>query len=212
MQQNLFDNQSPAAEKQESYGKQQKRAFTREKKYQRMKLESQRLQRQWTNLKPKREAEAEAERDRRDQLNAADPITVVLVACASLKADSARPAKELYSSVWFKKARTFAESNGDAWFILSSRHNLIAPETVIEPYNETLNGKRKAEREAWAQRTASSLRDRIPPKSRIIILAGENYRADLIPLLVDRYFIEVPMRGLGILQQLAFLKAANNER
>lgn len=210
MQQNLFDNQTPAVEKQESYGKRARRDYAREKKYQATKRECGRLQRQWKNLQPAIKKQSDEERERRDNLNGADPITVVLVACVSLKSDTAQKAKELYLSDWFKKARVYAEAKGDEWFILSARYGLVEPKTVIEPYEESLNGKRRGEREAWAGRVASSLRRRIPPKSRIIILAGINYRRDLIPLLEDRYYIEVPMRGLGIGEQLAFLKAANS--
>ena len=92
---------------------------------------------------------------------------------------------------------------------MSALHGLVEPEELIEPYNYTLNGKRKAERQSWAQRTAAVLRKRIPPTSRIIFLAGLNYREHLIPLLEDRYSIFSPMVGLGIGEQLAFLKAAN---
>lgn len=210
MQQNLFGDQPPAVEKQESYGKQEKRAFAHEKKYQAAKRESERLQRQWKNQQPAIKKQADDERKRRESLNGADPITVVLVACVSLKSDTAQKAKELYLSNWFKKARVYAEANGDEWFILSARYGLVEPENVIEPYNESLNGKRRAEREAWAERVASSLRRRIPPGSRIIILAGINYRRDLVPLLEDFYSIEIPMVGLGIGSQLAYLKAANS--
>jgi hypothetical protein len=32
--------------------------------------------------------------------------------------------------------RAWAVARGDPWYILSARHGLLAPETVVEPYNE----------------------------------------------------------------------------
>lgn len=209
-QPDLFANeQKPVAKQQASYGKTLKRAFVRERTYQTMKRQSDELQKSWKNLQPRFVSERVADRRKNEELESSAPITVVLVACVSLKRKSAQRAKDLYVSDWFKKARRFAEANGDSWFVLSARHGLVEPEELIEPYNYTLNGKRKADRQSWAQRTATVLRKRIPPKSRIIILAGLNYREHLIPLLDDRYFITTPLIELGIGEQLAFLKAAN---
>lgn len=209
MQPSLFSNQTEYVEPQESVGTKTKRAYAKEQKYQELKLEGQKTQKKWENSRTARKAFDDAERERRDQINQAAPITVVLVACVSRKADEPRPAQDLYTSDLFRKARRYAETHGDEWFILSALHGLVTPEEIIEPYNYTLCGKRKAERQEWASRTASSLRRRVPPQSRLIILAGEDYRGELIPLLSDRYQIEIPMLNLGIGQQLAYLKKAN---
>ncbi|HLM62018.1 MAG TPA: hypothetical protein VK308_14525 [Pyrinomonadaceae bacterium] len=200
---------APATQPQESFSKKVKKAFVQERKYQAMKNESERLQKSWKKLQPLIETERVADRKRYDEIESAEPITVVLVSCVSTKAGESCPAKELYQSNWFKKARKYAEEKGDTWYILSALYGLIEPEQRIEPYNYTLNGKRKADRESWAQRTASELRQRVPPKSTIIILAGLKYRENLIPLLADKYTLIVPLKNLGIGKQLAYLKEAN---
>jgi hypothetical protein len=197
--------------KQESFGKMVRKAFKRERKYQKTKAENSRLQRQWERSAPARELEKDLRRAARRKIEAAEPKTITLVSCAALKADGPRPARELYISDWFKKARFYAENAGDEWFILSALYGLVDPDRVIEPYNFTLNNQRKTEREAWAQRVAGEVRRKVPPGSRIIILAGENYRRHLIPLIEDRFEIETPLRGLGIGRQLAFLKRVNEQ-
>ena len=194
---------------QESFGKRAKTAYSREAKYQKTKNEMDTLQRQWTKSRPKRDAEREELRLKAEALKNAAPQTVVLVSCASRKLPAAAEAKELYVSPLFKKARVYAEDKGDVWFILSARHGLLAPDDRIEPYNQTLIGLRQKERQAWAEQVARDLRRRVPPASTIIILAGNAYRTELIPLLEKDYRLEIPLKGLGILSQLSFLKKAN---
>ncbi len=64
---------------------------------------------------------------------------VYLVSCVSKKRSSRAPAKDLYLSDWFIKARNFVEANGGPWFILSAEHGLVAPDDLLEPYEKTLN-------------------------------------------------------------------------
>lgn len=153
---------------------------------------------------------------------------LVLVSCAAQKQTEPAPAKELYRSAWFKKARAYAEkltevSKVQQWWILSARYGLLNPEVVIAPYDFTLSQLSQAERWEWARGVVrdleavttllgegesesekySSLQD-----YRIVILAGQLYREHLITLLHERAVgqVEVPMEGLGIGQQLQWFK------
>lgn len=209
MQFDLFANQTPSEPVQESYGTTARRALKREAEYQADKIESDKLQRQWLAGKNGRIAEAKERERARTALNEAQPITMVLVSCVSQKAATASKAKDLYISDWFLKARCYAERVGDRWMILSARHGLLSPEAVIEPYDETLYGKRKGERQAWASRVVSSISNQIPPRSRIVILAGEIYREFIVSPLEDKFDVSIPMVGLGIGQQLSYLKKVN---
>lgn len=139
------------------------------------------------------------------------PQTIALVSCVMLKQEKSAPAEELYISPWFVKAKSYAKIISDRWFILSSRHGLLEPQTMIEPYDSTLYKTRKPERSAWAASVAKKLMASIPPKSRIIILAGQIYREALIPLLTPQFEVEVPLQGLGIGEQLSYLKRALEE-
>jgi cytoplasmic iron level regulating protein YaaA (DUF328/UPF0246 family) len=133
---------------------------------------------------------------------------VVLVSCAARKAAGALPAKDLYISDLFQKSRAYAEKTGEEWFILSALYGLVEPETVIEAYDRTLNQMRRPEREAWATRVAGQITDLVPKQSRLVFLAGENYRRELVCLLDKHYQIEIPMHGLRVGEQLKFLKEA----
>ncbi|MGG2041320.1 DUF6884 domain-containing protein [Burkholderia gladioli] len=75
---------------------------------------------------------------------------IYLISCVAAKLDRASPARNLYQSPWFKKARAFVERHSGDWYILSAKHGLPPPAAVIEPYEQTLNrvGGRHAPRVA----------------------------------------------------------------
>lgn len=130
---------------------------------------------------------------------------IILVSCVGEKLSNAAPAADLYQSDWFIKARRYAEAHAQRWYILSALHGLVAPETIIEPYNVTLNDLPAAERRTWAERVAAQIQQSITPGA-LTILAGKHYREHLTEML-PAYTFDVPMQGLGIGQQLAWLDA-----
>ena len=67
------------------------------------------------------------------------------------------PARSLYTSAWFQKARDLVEASGARWFVLSSCYGLVAPETEIAPYEYTLNTLGVAERRLWAAKVLDEL-------------------------------------------------------
>lgn len=84
-------------------------------------------------------------------------IDIYLVSCVGEKHDRAMPAKDLYASQWFRKAREYVERRGGIWYILSAKHGLISADQVIEPYEQTLNRMPIAGRRHWAQRVREQL-------------------------------------------------------
>jgi hypothetical protein len=129
-----------------------------------------------------------------------------LVSCVSKKQPIASPAKDLYDSPLFKKARRYIEQHCESWFILSAKYGLVDPFEVIEPYEETLNTKKRYERTEWAEHVWKDLCRHIKPGDRVTILAGQRYREFLEPRLVEHGCqVEVPMRGLRIGFQLQWL-------
>ncbi len=144
---------------------------------------------------------------RQAALDAGGAKIIVLVACTAIKAGEPRRACELYTSQWFQKARAYAEAFGDEWRILSARWGLIHPGDITAPYNCTLNNFSRRERERWAADVAASVRYAVPYGSRIIMLAGTAYRDPLETMLLRKgYTVDAPLRGLGIGQQLTYLK------
>lgn len=138
--------------------------------------------------------------------------TVYLVACTKTKARDPCAAKDLYTSPWFRKARRYVEARSGCWFILSAEHGLLDPETVIGPYDTTLKQMDRSQRVSWARRVHNQLlARRLLPGflAKIVILAGRDYREHLEHWLTlsgrDARGVEVPLRGLGLGRQLAWL-------
>lgn len=133
--------------------------------------------------------------------------SIYLVACVSQKLDRRARAAELYRSDWFRKARTYVEETGSPWFILSAAHGLVRPNDRLEPYNVTLRDLPAAERRLWGEMTVRQLRRTIGPRhlGPIVFLAGRLYREPLLDFAGDR--TAIPMAGMGIGQQKAWLAA-----
>ena len=130
-----------------------------------------------------------------------------LVSCTSGKCSTRMPAKFLYTSDWFQKARAYVESTGRPWLILSAKYGLLSPERIIKPYNKTLNEMSKLELCLWSCKVLGDLERHLDGIDLVVILAGESYREFLESGLHDRGFgVCVPMRGLRFGEQLSWLK------
>lgn len=113
-----------------------------------------------------------------------------LVGCGKKKLNYTAPARELYQGELFKKAAAYCDRNYDGWYILSAKHGLVHPDTVLEPYDATLNDMNQSEVDLWAQEVASSLNG-----GTYYIHAGKQYQ-HLKNYLAD-YNIPVPTVGIG---------------
>jgi len=64
-------------------------------------------------------------------------MKATLIQCTNAKRDSAAPARDLYDpSTLFCKMRGYAQARGEPWFIVSAKHGLVDPDTVVEPYDD----------------------------------------------------------------------------
>lgn len=132
-----------------------------------------------------------------------------LVACSAKKLPIAAQARELYQGQAFKMARQIAQLDDADWFILSAAHGLVHPSAFIHPYDHTLRGLGFNDYRAWTNVVRGQLRElanagRFLDRT-ITILAGELYALPVIEELTDCE-IELPLKGLGIGQQLGVLK------
>lgn len=130
--------------------------------------------------------------------------TIGLVGCAATKLSRPAPARDLYTSQLFRKAAQYAEANSDRWYILSALHGLVSPDTVLHPYDVRLGTRTGPPIWDWAQMVADQLDARLALvlDAELLVLAGTQYRTVL--RLVD-YPARVPMKGMGIGEQLAYL-------
>ena len=135
---------------------------------------------------------------------------IALIACSKTKADHPCAARDMYQGTLFKRSVQYAAEvlKVDEWYILSAKHELLHPNTVIEPYNVSLYDMDVYARRDWGYLVNEALRDKygspLPFDAYFTILAGKIYHED-----IERYlgpWTYVPMRGLGIGQQLHWLK------
>lgn len=133
-------------------------------------------------------------------------LTVGLVACAAQKLHHPAPARDLYTSQLFRKASAYATAECDRWYILSAKHGLVHPDTVLEPYDVRLGaeGPGTPLLREWAAGVRAQLDTELAGLENVtlIALAGSQYRTALqgVP-----WPVEVPMQGMGIGRQLGWL-------
>ena len=141
---------------------------------------------------------------------------IFLVACVkkkNRKNSGCVPAKDLYQSPWFKKAREYVEWHQALWFILSAEYGLLSPDDMTAPYDQTLNDMKDKARRDWAERVKKEMDRGLPAAEKVVILAGEKYRENIMHYLDCRFAcIEIPMEGMGIGEQLAWLTKQNDQR
>ena len=126
--------------------------------------------------------------------------TVYLISCVAKKRVAECPAEYLYCSPWFQKAQSWVLRKmkpGGEWHILSAKHGLLNPCTVVGPYDETLNKMHKADRLEWAHRVSGSLCQVLRPGDSVVFLAGQKYREFLEPpVLALSCQFSAPMQGM----------------
>ena len=135
---------------------------------------------------------------------------IALVSCVKTKRDEPAPPKDLYTSDYFEKMRSYAEQYHDDWWILSAKHGLLDPDgEIIDPYDETLTGARVATKRAWAERVADQLDEQGLLSEDVVLVfhAGKDYYGELLPLIEDSgATIEIPTEGLAIGEKQAWYK------
>ena len=133
-------------------------------------------------------------------------MSIYLLSCVGQKQPVPAPARDLYTSSWFQKARSHADSTGQPWFVLSAKYGLVHPDEVILPYDLTLNTMPVADRRQWASRVLAQLAPHLDDAGSVVFLAGQRYREFLAPSLRSRgLVVSVPMEGLRIGEQLRWL-------
>lgn len=136
------------------------------------------------------------------------PHTLYLVSCVKTKRNTLVPAKDLYVSPWFRKARAFVERTGDPWRILSAEYGLLHPDEEVRPYERTLNAMRVKERRAWAERVLAGTETCLDGVDSVVFFAGQRYREFLEPELRGRGLaVVIPMIGLSQGRQMRWLNA-----
>ena len=136
-----------------------------------------------------------------------DHPDVVLVSCSARKAAAPAQAKELYTSALFRKQRTYAESTGVPWFILSAEHALVAPDEWLAPYDRYLPDMPETFRAAWGVWASERLEVLVGTLKglTIEIHASAAYARAVAPFLSAKGAdVRTPLAGLRQGEQLAY--------
>lgn len=128
-------------------------------------------------------------------------MTYGLVACCATKADKPCAAKDLYVSPLFCMSRQWIERLDIPWFILSAKHGLLHPSSVVEPYNLTLSQLTKQQRHQWARHVHQQIVV-ATGDATLLVLAGSLYLG-----ATKGFRVIDPLQGLPIGKRLQRLKA-----
>lgn len=136
------------------------------------------------------------------------PEQFALVGCGDAKQDTPAPAKYLYTSTYFSKKREYAEIECTDWRILSAKHGLVVPDTVLDPYDASLAPRHDSyigdhavcewRRDVQASLIALVSDFQRPATVQVVVLAGEHYATHVESVLTGTAVLTCfPFRGLG---------------
>jgi hypothetical protein len=129
-------------------------------------------------------------------------MSIGLIACCGTKATTPMKAGEIYQSPLFKMSKQWMEQLKIEWWILSAKHGLLNKDTIIEPYDLTLNAMNTKQRQQWSQYVHGQLVRQFGIGSSFIVLAGQNYLGPL-----KSFPHTLPLGRLPIGKRLQRLKA-----
>ena len=122
-----------------------------------------------------------------------EPAKTAFVACSKAKRSQPCKARDLYLGTLFKKSFAYASANYPNVYILSALHGVVHPDTVLEPYDQTLNQMSAKERQAWYEMVREQMTQLQLPRP-FVFFTGRLYNQAF-----DGY---KPLEGLPIGKQL----------
>lgn len=120
---------------------------------------------------------------------------IALISCTSSKKDYECEAKELYSnSLAFRLEYEIASKIAEKVYILSAKHGLISPNTVLAPYNYTLINKPKSVKVKWSNTVLNQMKQEVSLENdEFIIFTGKDYYGYLLSSMKNYW---LPLKGI----------------
>lgn len=134
---------------------------------------------------------------------------VAIVGCGSKKwdVDVEVPIYRLYTSAYFEKKRSYAETCCDRWYVLSAKYGLVGPRYPAEPYDLSVDDLDGKELDQWVGDVDIELSREIDARDTVVFLAGQRYFEPLADVLEEYVWdLERPFQETsGIGEQMAWL-------
>jgi hypothetical protein len=134
-------------------------------------------------------------------------MEIGLVSCVKSKRNYPVEAQKMYISPLFVYAWKYAKQQYDMCYILSAKYGLLAPDTIIEPYEMTLNNFTKQQAKDWSDMVYKQIKDNIGLEHVFYFHAGQNYRE----YLIDRLNAVIPLEGMALGMQLQWYKKQRSD-
>jgi len=135
-------------------------------------------------------------------------ISIALIGCSGPKLKQAAPARQLYTSQLFRSTLAFAERRHDAVYVISAKHELVALDQVVAPYDLTMADVAKEWRVVWGTRVWGSIQSRHQNVDRqVFIYAGKDYAQPIRRAGFHRATFHEPLAKMQIGQRLRWLRA-----
>ncbi len=136
--------------------------------------------------------------------------THFLISCGKNKQPVRAPAAQLYTSPRFHLSVALPRRLGFPFSVLSAKHGLLEPDTLVEPYDASLASLSREERRVWAENVFTQLVTAHPNVRRFVFLADDDYRDDIVPMLQERKVdILEPLLTFERSGRISFLRQAN---
>ena len=95
-----------------------------------------------------------------------------LISCVKSKANKRCEAKDMYISPLFKYMYAYAKKRCKEVYILSAKYGLLSENTLIAPYNVTLNSMSERQKKEWAKNIMLSLSKRYDLNKETFLIMG----------------------------------------
>ena len=125
---------------------------------------------------------------------------IILIACSKTKGPRPVAAGSLYTGPLYRLRVEYAARTPSPeptyTMILSAKHHVLHPYTVIDPYDLTLGQLGAAGRRSWSLQVWSQLRELLTPGESLTVLAGADYYRGWRPLAQRAgHDVRVPFEG-----------------
>lgn len=139
---------------------------------------------------------------------------IILIGCGKLKRDNICAARDLYCGSLFDSRRQYAERQIAPWLILSAKHGLLNPDTIVSPYDLVISDLSPLDQVAWSAGVVLQLCEFIDNDTlnfaelrdvHCEIHAGAGYAERLVDVLTAAGFsASWPVKGLSQGLQMKF--------